>query len=616
MATALMTCAGLHASGADSLRMSVPDPWLMSPNAAALTRYAYKGIGTAQLSLTRGRGGFTDFSDSPDALTFNASVESFFRLSRRAVVYGAMSYTNFSGHDMAGSAFMRSVHVTPTASRTAYGQTLAAGSHGELPLRDAGRQNSRHLPFDIVEDSLTNTGTKHQDTYRLSGGLGYDVGNGLSLGARLDYTAANMAKYKDLRHQNKLMDLELTAGVYIPLRLGRFSGHTRGAAPTGLGVNYLYHRTTESLLFSTYGKNDKVYNSLVSYAGFMGHIEQFGSTGYTDKSREMPLVSDYNGVGVQLSLGRAKPEQKDGKASVQFFNSFTYAHRRGYYGRRSPYTITYTGHESDIYSNCARLSMLTRRAAFHLDFSVNVENLRNDAANYRGLQNEQGATYYEYYTPVKTANKLWKDGSLAFTAELYGTRADGPTRETHGPTQDAYGPTRDAHGPARGAVPSSVGVWQIRCGLNWNGREQTAYAYPFGRRQALNSKEGFVSVSRNVFMHKKNRPDSCQAYWSFTLRFSFLKGSGQPYEDFLYQTPSAGQEPPAVMDAWLWREYVWLTAAQFQVGGAVRYSFIMPWAGLRTYVLLGLSHRKANESSDYSIGQNRTALSVDVGCEF
>ena len=556
--TAFLLCIGLIAHTAEPIRPSVPtlentfpsvhDPWLAGKNAAALTRYAFDNIGVAELSLTKGKGGFVDFSDSPDALSVNASIASFFRLSNRAVVFGSMSYNNFSGDDMAGSAFI-----------------------------------SRHLPFDIIEDSLTNTGTKHQDTYHLTGGLGIDIHKGFSLGARLDYTAANYAKYKDLRHKNKLMDLDLTAGFYLPISL-------TDSMELSLGANYLYHRTTESLQFSTYGKNDKVYNSLVSYANFMGHVEQFGNVGYTDKSREMPLVSDYNGVGAQINAQRLLVNGY----WLLVYNSFTYAHRCGYYGRKSPYTITYTGHESDLYHYDARLSVSSPRGSrFSLDLSLSAENLRNDASNYRELQNEQGATYYEYYTPVKTANKLWTDGTIAFTAEL------GSLHIPNGQRSMVNG--------QRSMIP----VWIFNAGLNWHHREQTAYVYPFRRHQDIRSTEPFVSVCRNILASRKSN-----TFWTLALDFSFLKGSGEPFENLTYQTPSDKQEQPPTMDAYLWREYTWLTAAQYHVGGSVAYSFIMPRTHLRTFIRLSLSHRKANETSEYSLGRDFTTGSLTIGCAF
>ena len=569
------------------------DPWLCTLNAAALTRYDSPSMGMAQLSLTKGEGGFTDFWQSPDALTVDATVEALFRLSGRAVVYGSMAYTNFSGHDMAGSAFIRSVPSRPASSEP------------------SAWQLSRHLPFDIVEDSLTNAGTKHQDTYRMAGAFGYDLGRGLAVGARLDYTAANMAKYKDLRHKNKLMDLNLTTGFYLPVDIGR---QTR----LGVGANYLYHRTTEGLQFSTYGKGDKVYNSLISYANFTGPVEQFGSMGYTDKSREMPLVSNYNGLGLQFSLlQRPSSQAASPQPSVLpfpfpqansffFYSAFTYARRGGYYGRRSPYTITYTGHTSDLYHYDARLTATTRASRFSIGLSLDAENLRNDAATYRELQNEQGATYYEYYTPVKAANKLWTDGSLALTADL-------------------------GHVSPRSAA-GLLPAWTVRAGLNWHHREQTAYLYPYYRRQDISSREPFVCLCRNIVtpLRHKRTTDAPQPAatarntgsggdspcWTLALHFSFLKGKGLPYEDLTYQQPSDKQSLPPSMDTYLWREYQWLTSAQYQVGGAVACSFIMPGTRLRTCARLAVSHRKANETDGHTLGRDHTTASFSIGCQF
>ena len=178
------------------------DTWLTSQNAAGLTRLNHPSISEAELSLTKRKGGHVDWYQSPDVLQVTANVESFTRISQRTVVFGAMTYDNFSGRDMAGSAFI----------------------------------NPDHKPFDIVEDSLVNTGTKHRDTYRLTGAVGIDVGRGTAVGLRLDYTAANYAKYKDLRHKNKLMDLTFTAGLNRQLSIVN--------CQFTVGANYLYRRTT------------------------------------------------------------------------------------------------------------------------------------------------------------------------------------------------------------------------------------------------------------------------------------------------------------------------------------------------------------------------------------
>ena len=535
------------------------DPWLCSQNAAALTRFVGNTTATAELSLTKGKGDFTNYYDSPDALTASATVSSFFRLGQKAVVFGAMGYDNFSGHDMAGSAFIQP--LTPDG----WNPTLVATPQ---------LHTSRHLPFDIVEDSLTNTGTKHLDIYRLSGGMGIDIHRGISLGARLDYTAANYAKYKDLRHQNKLMDLHFTAGFYVPLTVARKTA-------IALGANYIYHRTTESLLFKTYGKTDKVYKSLIDYANFTGPLEQFTSSGFTDSSREMPLVSDYNGATLQFSLIQAL-----GSNSLTFFNAAAYAHRKGYYGRKSPYTITYTDHKSDVWHYDARLELVCPLSRLHLDLALNAENLTNNVANYRELQNESGANYYNYYTPTKAANKVWVDGSLTLGADL-GQVSDPTAQQT-------------------------VHAWMLQLGYAWMHRRQTAYFYPFYRRQHLDNGELSAGVSCQFAVTK-----GAKGLWAIGLDGAYGKGSREPCEDLTFQTPSDKMEAPASMDYYLWQEYQWLTAAQYRLGGSVKYTFIFPSTQLRTYVRAALHHRKCNTpSSECATGRDHTTATIAIGCHF
>ena len=502
------------------------DPWITSENAAALTRYGQENMATAELSMTGARGGFTDFNDAPTMLQADAGVESFFRLNSRTVLSGSMSYNSFSGHDMAGSALL-----TPPSYL--------------------------HLPFDIVEDSLTNTGTKHRDTYCLTGAFGTTLWRGASLGMRLDYTAANYAKYKDLRHKNKLMDMAFTAGIYVPL-----------GSMAQAGAYYSYHRTTQSVQFSTYGKSDRTYVSLISYGPFIGHLEQFGQGGYTDKSREMPLVDNQDALGLQFSLQTA---------SLTLYNAVSYARRRGYYGRRSPYTITYTSHHSNIYRYNARLSFSTPcRSRFILGLTLQAENLENAARPFRELQNDAGATYYEYYQPVKMANRLWVDGSLALTAHL--------------------------------GISGQLPAWTLQGGMAWAHRRQTAYLYPYARRQNLTATTPYVSLCRNI--------PTAHAVWSLTLDAAFSKGKGAPCEDFTLATPSDKQSPPPSMDAYLMREYSRLTSPQYAVGGTVKYTFILTATNMKTYVKACLHHRKANATNEFAAGRDRTAATLAIGCDF
>ncbi len=508
------------------------DAWLTSLNAAALTRYYAANAAQAELSLTKAKGAFTDFSGSPDVLQADAAVEAFYRLSSRTVVYGAMSYDNFSGKDMAGSVFM--------------------------PL-------TSHHPFDIIEDSLNNTGTKHRDTYRLTGGFGYSVSKGFSIGARLDYTAANYAKYKDLRHKNKLMDMTLTAGVTMPV-----------GSYVQIGANYLYRRTTESVLFSTYGKGGRNFVSFINYGPYIGQVEQFGSTGFTDKSREMPLVDDYDGAGLQLSVGS--------HPAWQLYNAFTYAHRRGYYGRRSPYTITFTRHKSDVYQYDARLAHQAEKARCYLDFHLSAENLENRLPGRLEQKNDAGATYYEYFTPVKSANRLWVDGQVSLRADVSPLSSEALT------------------------TPGSMSAWSFEGGLRWAHHKQTAYLFPYYRRQHYTHYEPFISLTRNIAAR--------HGVWSIQAGASFRQGDGTPADDGTFIEPSDKQTPPPTMDTYFWRDYQWMNAAQYEVGASGQYSFIMPSTALKTYARMSVSHRKCNERNEFTAGPDRTTATLTFGCEF
>ena len=502
--------------------MKYSDPWLSSPNAAALTRFTYQNIAQAELSLSGEKGGFTNYNGSDDATLVNAYVESFYRYNQRTVFFGSMSYENFSGRHMAGSAFI----------------------------------NPERKPFDLVEDSLTNEGTKHRDTYTLTGGVGCCVTDGFSVGVKMDYTAANMAKYKDLRHQNKLMDLQLSASIYTDIT-SWFS----------LGAYYMHHRNTESIIFGKYGTSDKVYKTLVSYANFTGHLEQFGQEGYTDKSREMPFVNNSNGGGVQLSALRSR---------LSVYASYSYFYGWGYYGNKSPYTITYSEHESNRHTLQLQTAYSYGKSRHIFDFNADFETLQNDATTHRELKNASGATYYEYYTPVKEADKQWKDYYFSYTLHL--------------------------------GIREALPTWTLQAGLNRKSRKQTAYIYPYFRRQGINYYTPFVSVCRNIIATK--------GVWSVSLNGSYQKGSGTPYADNIFQTPSDKQPVSPSMDAYLYREYQWLTASQFCIGGQAKYAFIFPNSNIKTFARLALSHRKANESYEYSNGQNRTEATLTIGCEF
>ena len=507
------------------------DPWLTHHNAAALTRFAADNIVDAEASLVKGNGGLVNYADSRNTLQGTVRAESFYRLSPRVVTYGAISYDNWTGRDMTGSAFML-----------------------------------QRTPFNLVEDSLTNPGRKHRDIYRLVGGVGADVYKGISLGARLDYTSGNYAKYKDLRHKNKLMDLQLSVGTYAAL-----------TDWLSVGADYFYRRQTESVDFGTYGKSERVYKTLIDYGAFMGRVEQFGNEGFTDKAREMPLFEDRHGASLQFELRPHIIHHPSAISPLALHVSVDASHASGYYGRRSPYTITYTNHDRDIFNFQGRLTYAVRSSRFTLDVNYSSEQLENRAETFREMTNAGGANYYEYYDAVETGTKKWYDLSTLFTAQ-WGIRGELP-------------------------------AWDLSAGYTRNERRQTAYLYPYYRYQQLTTHTVNLAATRNQLTR--------QGVWSFTLNAAWQKGSGDPYYDGTF-TPQPSDILPltSTMPAFLWREYQYLVAPQYALGARVKYAFHFPGTQLKTYARLGIDYQKATETYDYSLGDQHTQFSLAIGCTF
>lgn len=502
-------------------------PWLTQRNSAGLTLLDYDcSVAQAEVSLKHGSGHLIPASGSPSVIDAAGTVEAYYRIDPKTVVYGKLSYDNWSGRDMVGSVFM---------------------------------QPDGHYPFDIVDDSLTNAGRKHRDTYHLIGAFGYCLTEKLSLGMRMDFTSANYAKYKDLRHKNKLMDLQFTAGLM-----------TTSLSWLNIGANYTYHRQTESVEFSTNGKSEKIYKSLIDYGALMGQVEQFGNEGFTDKSSEMPLFEDGHGIGLQLELlpsTRARRYNEE----LSIFTSISYSHATGYYGRRSPYSITYTDHDRDITEVSLRFLYYPQSHASrsHLDFTYSNERLKNRANTFRSLVNDNGSTFYEYYDATETGDKHWRNLQIDYTLHLYPV----------------------------GKQPE----WTIAAGYHWQQRDITAYLYPYYRQQQLRINELYGSLTRHIYLGND--------LLSVTMKGGYQNGSGEPYKDGTFVEPSSKQPQPATMSALLYRDYNYLTASQYALGLQAQYTFLFPVTNLRTHIRAAIDYRKSSDD-------HRATSLIAIGCTF
>lgn len=336
------------------------NPWLTADNAAALTTYSDTNVVKGGIFLEHNKGERGFYYDQSQANTFGAEAESFYRLSKKAVAFGSISYTNRTSNNVTGTAFMKTDDVHP---------------------------------FDIILDV---PGRTVLESINIKGALGWNAWKNLSVGAAVDYTTANNAKQKDLRFASSYMNLNTNIGVSYDFGL------------CNVGASFLYRRNSESIAFSTYGTTDIVYTSLIDYANGMGIAETFNGDGFTNKT-EQPLFSDYTGASVQLSVPMGK--------SLSVFAEGNYMRRKGYYGKESQFTLLYSKHESDCYGIRGRVAYEAKKSLHWLSMRMNVENMTAWRTTYTE-NTVDGVRSYHYYDLLKTANKVRAFGDISYTAHF------------------------------------------------------------------------------------------------------------------------------------------------------------------------------------------------------
>lgn len=327
-------------------------PWLQSRNVAGLTVLP-KGVRTsyAEAYFQKDNGGWGEYHASPDSYEFGARTSSFYRVNDRLALSGNVSYSNFRGRDMTGSVWL-------------------------VPDEQ---------PFDIVEMDSQYAGTKDKEQYRLMGALGLDLGRGIALGASVDFSSANNAKRRDLREQNKRMDLSATGGLLWHKDLLQ------------VGLSYTYRRVMEELLFKTYGTTGTYYASLIDYGASFGVSEYSSASGLTDEDEERPMLSTRHGLSMQLGMNQG---------ALKWFNEGALEWRDGYYGKRSLYTPVFMEHSGSAWNYKGSLTWQRRHV---VNYSLAGEYLENWQNLYNYVSQGGGLNEYVYYGQLKTrGQRTWR----------------------------------------------------------------------------------------------------------------------------------------------------------------------------------------------------------------
>jgi hypothetical protein len=498
--------------------------WLNSENAAGLHALsAVQRITEAEVFADKRKGGLTDYFQSSDSFEAGAQVESFFRVSSKTVYYGKIDYRNFTGKDMGGSFFI----------------------------------DPRDTPFDIVEQSDENRGTKKRECTHLTGAVATDLSDKFSLGGKVDYTAAIYAKQKDLRHVNKLMDLYATAGASY--RLNR---------KLELGVNYYYRRSAEGLLVDMYGTTGKVYNSLISYGAFLGTQEQFGENGYTKENEEKPLFNEYHGAALQVEWTTP--------CGFSLFNELGYKSRNGYYGRKSPTTVVFSEHEGKLLSYNGRLSLHRQRNLHTLDAGFQWETLDNYENIYRYDNEGGGKTNVGYYGQLHTTERSVRSLNVDYTANF--------------------------------GIAEGCPEWTVQCGFDYFSRTLTASVYPYYRDQDVHAATFRLSGERNL--------RSGQDLYTLHIGAGYSTGGGYAAQDGLYAAPSESQTAPAGNPLFLNREFEYLTGQQLRAEATAKYARPVGNTGLKAFVALRYRLNRALQEVQYLQGNTLHEVGCSVGCTF
>jgi hypothetical protein len=317
------------------------------------------------------------------------------------------------------------------------------------------------------------------ETYNLVGAISGKLSDRLAIGGRFDFTAANYAKFKDLRHQNKLMDMDVSVGLMYNL-----SNSIR------LGGNYYYKRSTEGLYFKSYGTTDKVFKSLISYGAFFGKVETFGENGYTKETEEKPLFDQYHGGALQLEWNISP--------NLSWYNQVSYKSRSGYYGKKSPYTIVYSNHDAKIYDYNTSFTFRNNKNIHTLQLGLSYDKLNNRENIYRNENESGGSSDIAYYGELDVAEKKRSGISVLYTANL--------------------------------GVENDMPRWTIRGDVRYDKRDITATVYPYYRVQNLSIYDFCVNVERNFV--KRND------MYSLSVGADYHFGNGDKYSDKTYVTPS------------------------------------------------------------------------------
>ncbi|MFV0365777.1 MAG: DUF6850 family outer membrane beta-barrel protein [Mangrovibacterium sp.] len=436
--------------------------WLNSANPTGLSTFSSESKTLVELYSDKQQGDFVNYYESNNSLSLGARSESIVRLNPKLVLSGKLNYLNFSGKNMGGATFL----------------------------------NPYYNPFNVVEYTLDDAGTKKSESYSLEGGLSVALSEYWLVGGRIFYQTTGYFKTKDLRHTNDWLDLKTDLGIVR--QLGRNS----------LGLSYHYRRTVESISYQVVGTTDKEYNLLIDYGLFFGKQERFGGTsGYT--AGGSPMINDFHGIGLQFGTHFK---------SLELYNEIGINLRQGYYGTKASSTVLYTEHNGRELFYKGAFTLHKGKATHRLNVQFYQNKLSNKANSYREETASNGNTVVVYYGANQVLNRSTTQLLTEYRAEL---KKEGVKR------------------------------WEIWANGNFINKDETATLYPEYRKQVLSLFSASLAIQRH-FLKNKNQ-------YSPYFQMQYGGGSGDKYKEGKYGSGES-ETKSVRLDDYLNREYEYLTS--------------------------------------------------------
>lgn len=494
--------------------------WSFSQNATGLKYYSIPKISKAQLLFSKADGDFRNYHQSSDSYQYNINAQSIYRFNDKVVFSGEVDYANFKGKQMGGSSF-----IDP------YQNTI-----------------------DVSELDESDKGNKQLETYHLKGAVSAELNSKFAIGGKIDYQSGNFAKMKDIRHVNKLLDMNLSIGATYQLN-----------DAIEVGANYSYDRRIESVIFRIFGNRVKVFTSLINLGSFYGRSETFSDYGYAADASLRPLTNFTQGGALQLNLKFNK--------KVSWFNEFTYGKLKGFFGEEGTSDVKFTDHSANQYAYKGVISAIGERDHHYISVNAAYQNLTNLENVYRRETSTAGNSIIIYYGKSEVLDRQQLKANLDYSF------------------------FRD--------VQMNNPKWAFNVSLDFFRRRQTTTLYPFYRDQTINSYNANAHLKRNIIKAKQ--------MYSFALGLGYGSGSGIAKYDGLYVPPSSSQPIPTSMDLYLYQEFEYFTKPRVMADVSLQYTKKLK-ENIAPYAKLNYNYIKAFDTQ--FLGSTFGVAGISVGCNF